>query len=153
MSTLTITNATKPTPPTPNIEIKNIVRDLSMNSLTFDVHVTNEPFVGYACGIITNNTVNNGQKLASISVNSSPSIHLTPKILSGRPSGAEDRVNVPVNLPIGVYSGDIEIAVATIPERETISCDAVLGFSLTTVIEDAPSNATVTCSLDIIGTG
>ena len=152
MSTLTITNAEKPIVLLPNIEIKNIVRDFSMNTSTFDVHVRNQSFVGYACGIITNNTVNNGQKLASIVVDSSPFIHLTPKILAGRPSGAEDRVNVPVNLPIGVYSGRIEITEITISGSQNISCDALLGFSLTTVVEEAPYEATVTCSLNIIGT-
>lgn len=131
--------------PSANIQIINRVIDHQMGSVTFDVVVTGAPFVGYANGLFTNGTVNSDQIVGSIYT---PVASMALKITSDRPVGSEDRRSIPVNIPVGTYSGNMEIGANPVPIEEDVSVTLSLSFALTNVYEDGIMGAEITLPYD-----
>lgn len=127
------------------IMITNKSVNQSAGSGTFNLVVTGAPFVGYAIAKMTNSSYNDYQKIASVSVET---VHLSPKINSYDPTGSEDVVSVPVNIPIGNYNNGEILVSSPAPFTEDVYCNARLTFSLTDVFEDGIPAATIMVPLD-----
>lgn len=143
-STTTTTSSSTTTTTTvvvPNIRIINIQHDLEMGTATFEVEVTGTPFVGYANGRFMSATSQSRQIVGTINTGVGP---LALKILADSAVGAENRKSIAVNIPVGVYYGDMEIGVNTVPIEEGVSADLSLSFALTNVYEDGIPGADIT---------
>ena len=116
------------------VYVSNVIREPGAGTARFQLHVEGESFVGYAHGVITNSSVNTRVKLGAIG---GAGIHLTPRIVSNAPLGAEDRQRQAITLAVGVYPDcTMEIGGNTVPSQESISVDMAFILSLTTVYED-----------------
>lgn len=141
--------ATWTTIPTSTIYVSNVVRQPGQGTADFTLHVENEPFIGYFCAVLTSSTVNGKQVVGSTFA---ASYVLSPKILSGSPLGTEDRVNVAVNIPIGIYTGcNIYIQANTVNIAEDVNYDMAVIFSKNTILENGIQDTYVAVDLQRAG--
>lgn len=134
-----------------NIYVSDVIRDTAGGTTSFTLHVENQPFVGYMCGVMTNSSVNTAQKFFSGSVAG----YVMPlKINPNAELGAEDRKSFSVNIPVGVYTGGtMEIGANTVPATQDVNVDADLIWSLDSIYENGISASFVRCTLDRLGIG
>lgn len=115
------------------IFVNNVSRDLEAGTASFDIHVEGEPFVGYLCGIFTNNTINNREKQGTIAGYGISKILIIPP---SAPKGAVTTDGVAVTIPVGVHFGEMYIDVNPINQNEGVSVDLALCFSFTNNYEN-----------------
>ena len=138
------------TAPTSSIYVSNVQGVGGSGQRTFDLHVEGAPFVGYACGLMTNSSVNTRQKLASIDT---AGAIITLTINSDEILGAEDRESQAVNIPVGIYPGcSINISANAVPMEEDVNVDAALVYSLDNIYENGINSSFVSVDLQVTGT-
>lgn len=129
------------------VYVTDVVQGADDGHATFTLHVENAPFVGYANGLMTNLSLNNRQKSASMTMGMGNI--LSPRILGDAEIGTEHRVNKPVTIEVGIYPGCIITITTAASVREYVAADSGIALGTTTVYEDSIPETFVSARLDL----
>lgn len=120
---------------TSSIVVSDLVK--SGSGITFKVTVSGADFIGYACGIATNSSVNSRAKIVNLDFLTA-NLTIPPQ----EELGFVQRASESITIPIGTYTGKrIIVSTTGVPDYETISVYYALGFSLDTTYENSIAHA------------